>query len=252
MIELLNYIKADIYKTLNRKYMYVFLGVMLLLALTFNVALRVYQFRFSSVYEVMDISLGLLIAPMFLVIMMVDVVIADQIVQHTYKNVVAFGASRVKLYLANVITSIIIAIVLAIIILAVFLGSAVLLLQPGDGLTAGFVCDYFLRIGAAMLVYIACIAIGSLLAIVLKNNTVFAFTYAGCFLFISGIIKLLATYVSDKFSVLSKILLTTQVYNLIGKTVSGYQLLSAVFAGIIYTIIFIIIGVIVFKRQEIK
>lgn len=252
MIELLNYIKADIYKVLNRKYMYILLGILVLFAFGFNLLLRINKLNDATAYEMLTISTNMIEIPIFLVLMIVDAVTADQVKEHTLKNVISSGASRTKFYLANVITSVIIAYVMAAITLAVFCGSAVLLLQPGKGLTSAFMAQYFMRFGSASVLYIAGISIGILLAFFIKSNASFAFVYIAVILVPKAILEALIYFISKKFVVIGNALITTQLDNISKSVVTGNQMLTAVITGLIYIVVFVVIGIAVFRRQEIK
>lgn len=248
---MLNYIKADLYKALNRAYMYVFLGVMVVLAFSVNLLIRIYSPQMTA-GSIMQISIGMLMVPIFLVLMNVDVISGDDVREHTFKNILSYGVPRSKLYVANIMASVILAFIIFSITLMVLLGSAFLFLEPGKIVTAAFLKDYFLRILAAIPLYIAAISFGTLLSIIIKSNNAFGFAYAMIFVAFAPIIKAVASLISYKIMILYNVLITAQITNLTQRAVSNGALFEAALTGIIYTAIFTIIGIIVFNKKEIK
>lgn len=246
-----NYIKADLYKALNRAYMYVFLGVMVILAFSVNLLIKINSPQ-MTVSNIMEISINMLMVPVFLVLMNVDVVTGDDIREHTYKNTLSYGVSRSKLYVSNIIASVILAFVIFSITLLVLLGSAFLFLEPGKLVTVPGLQDFFLRILAAIPLYIAAISIGTLLSILLRGNNAFGFTYVMLFVAVAPIIRVLAGLISSKIMILYNVLITTQISNISKGSATNCTFFEAALTGIIYTAIFTIIGVIIFNRQEIK
>lgn len=246
-----NYIKADLYKALNRAYMYVFLGVMVVLVFFAILLIRLNSPAMTA-GNIMQISIGMLMVPIFLVLMNVDVISGDDVREHTFKNTLSYGVPRSSLYVANIMASVILAFVIFLITLLVLLGSAFLFLEPGKLVTAAFFKDYFLRILAAIPLYISAISLGTLLSIIIKSNNAFGFTYAMIFVAVAPIIRAIAGLTSSKVMILYNVLITTEISNLTKNSVTNCAMFEAALTGIIYTAVFTIIGIVVFNKKEIK
>lgn len=248
---MLNLIKADLYKVFNRAYMYVFLGIMVVLSIAANVLLKTANVPVTA-YDIMQMGLDSLIIPIFLVIMFVDITASEEIKDGILKNTVAFGISRVKLYISKIVSSVILAFISAFVILTAFIGSAFLIFEPGKHFTGSFAADFSYRILSAIPLYIAAIVICMMLAFIIKKNMLFAFTYAALFVVINLIVKVLYTLVSEKFLWVYNLLITRNLKFLSGDIVTSTQMLTAAGIGFAYAIIFTLMGIMVFKKQELK
>lgn len=247
---MLNYIKADLYKTLHRPYLYVTTGVILLFDLVMMILMMT-----SSAHENVGFIIGLLnsmlVAPVFLILMMVDVVSGDDVREHTFKNTLSYGVSRSKLYISNIIASTIIAAVVFTLIVLFTIGLSFLILPSGNN-TVTLLGELFIRILVAVPLYTAAISIGTLLSIILKKSSSFGFFYAMVFLIIAPITNFLTRTVSASFSVVYNLLITVQLDKIAAKSATCAVMTKAAVSGIIYTIIFTVIGIVIFNRQEIK
>jgi ABC-2 type transport system permease protein len=245
---MLRLIKAELYKTFNRAYFYATIGttVFFILSIIFSANSLI------TVQGMMEIGLSVLISPVFIIIMFVSTTTNEEIKEKTLRNTVSFGVPRSKLYMAKVITSVILSFIAAAVILGAFVGGSFLMFEPGSGLTASFVSGFFLRILSAVPLYTAAIAICALLGFVIKSEMVYALTYAGIFVAVKPIVQLLSFFVSDKFLYIYNMLITTQLTNLGSMGTAGTVMLRSAVLGIVYTVFFLAIGVAVFKRQEIK
>ena len=251
VLNMLNYIRADLYKTAHRPYLYVFEAVLLALVLASNLLIKFVSAGATAADE-LQATLKMLLVPVFLVLLTVDVVTGDDMKEHSFKNTAAFGAPRLKLYLSHLISSILIALILTAVTLLAIFGCAFALFSPGKNLTADFISQYFLRLGAAALLYIAAICVGTVLAILIKNNTVFAFAYAAVFLVPSLILQMLAALLSPKWKTVYDLLITSQVKIRTGDFVTAAQIAVAAVTAVPYIFIFTLLGLAVFSRQEFK
>lgn len=249
---MLNLIKADLFKVFNRAYMYIFLGIMVFIVIGVNLLVLIAATTPLTVFDIMSLGLKMLIFPIFFVLMFVDITANEEMKDSIIKNAIDFGIPRNKLYLSKIITSVILAFISAIVVLTAFLGSAFLLLSPGEAFTAAFAAEFTLKILCALPLYIGAITIGVLFSFVIKKSTLFAFAYVGLFTIIGSIIKMLIYLISDKFLWVYNALITTNLTILSGDNVTSVQMFTAAGIGFVYTIIFTVIGVMVFKRQEIK
>lgn len=246
---MINYIKAELYRNFNRPYLWVYTGIIAALVLAINIMFNINSA--TSLSTILQMTNSMMLIPVFLVAGMIDTVIAEEYKNKTMKNVIAFGIKRSKLILSKYIVAVILAFISAFIILAVLYGSGALLLGLGDNFNVVFL-DHLKRIAAALPLWMAAIAVGVFLNIIISNSTVCAFVYAGVFVMTSLIIRLLTAFVSHKFKYVYDILITTQLSNLNAKVVTNHNLILAVIVGFIYIVLFLVFSILYFKKKEVK
>jgi ABC-2 type transport system permease protein len=248
---MLNYIKAELYRNFNRLYFWVFTGSIAGFALFINITGKVNNLPGMSLSMLLQTSVFMLAMPVYLVAGIADMVTAEENKFQTMRNVIAFGVPRYKLVLSKFIASVILASISAFIILGLFLGSAVMLFGIDQGVSA-LLPKVFIRILTAIPLWIGAISIGTFLAMVINNNTLFGFAHAGIFFFTTKIISLLAFIVSDKLAVLNKYLITTRLGLLKAEEIASGELWLSAFIGLAYTVVFIALSVICFNKKEVK
>lgn len=247
---MLNYMRGELYRSFNRKYFWVFTAIVAGLGLAMNIILKVNHVN-TGLTDIFDSSVQMLGVPVFLVVVFIDMVTAEEQKNLTMRNVITFGIPRSKFVLAKVLVTTIIAFVSACIIIFVTYGSGALLFGLGKNFPGTISSDLF-RIVAALPLWTGAIAIGTFLALLLSNTTAFAFAYAGTFVVISNIIKVLRIFVSANFSHLNDLLITTQIGRLGNLGTSEQEIICAALLGICYTIVFTLISIVYFNRKEIK
>lgn len=227
-------------------YLYVFMVVMAATAVSYNIILANLGCPRESAF---GIIMSFLMFPLFIVLMFVDIVTAEENKEHTLKNTISFGISRSKLYLAKNISAVIIAAVVATVTLGAFFASGFLFLHAGEGYTSSFLKEIALKIAVALLLYIAAITLGTLLAAIVKRNTLFTFAYFGMLVIPVLAFKLLK-HVNHIFSYAEYAMLLTQSQVLAQGTPA--QLLTAVWIALAHIAVFVTLGLFLFKRQEIN
>ncbi|GLC30712.1 ABC transporter permease [Clostridium omnivorum] len=248
---MLNYIKAELYRCFNRLYFWVFTGCVAGLALLLNIILKINHVQGMGLTTLTRQTSAAISLPVFLVIILVDMITSEEHKNITLRNVVTFGMSRTKMILCKIISSIILMFIAAFIILIVCYGSGAALFGLGSDFPGTIQSD-LLKMVIAIPLWIAAISFGTLLALLFTNNTAFAFIYAGAFVVIKSIIKLLAILVSDKFMKVRDLLITTQLDKVGSVTATSHDYVLAIVSGIVYTAIFITLSVVYFERKEVK
>lgn len=248
---MLNYIKAELYRCFNRLYFWVFTGCVAGLALLINIILKVNHVQGIGLTALTRQTAASVSLPVFLVIILVDMITSEENKNITLRNVVTFGMSRTKMILSKIISCIILMFIAAFIILIVCYGSGAALFGLGSDFPGTIQSD-LLKMVISIPLWIAAISFGTLLALVFTNNTAFAFIYAGAFVVIKSIIKLLVLLVSDKFMKVRDLLITTQLDKVGSVTATSHDYVLAIVSGIVYTAIFITLSVVYFERKEVK
>lgn len=236
---------ADLYKAFHRTYFFLIVAGMSALALLFNSI-------FAGVHAPLEASLemagGLFLYPLFLPPMFADVVTAEENKEHTLKNTLSFGTSRTVLYLSKTASTILITLAAAAVTLAVYFASAFLLLAPKGSDVVPVLSAFALRIGVALLLYIAGASLATLLAILVKRNALFSFAYFGAVVLPPLLFRMLSV-LSPVFRTAQKVTLLMQSDGL--ASFSDAQLLSAVWIALIHFAVFTALGAILFRRQEV-
>lgn len=211
---MLNYIKAECFKTFKRIYMRNTLLIFVLLAIAVNVLFFV-AFRSSSAdsQELIRTSLSVIV-PMLLImvytaLIMVDIVFSDEYKYKTFKNTLSFGFTRTQVYFGKLAVSMIVTAVIFSITLAAYLVSLFLLLGfPED---MGLIGVVFNRVVAAIPLYIGALCLCNACAFIIPNNTAFSFVYMG-FLMVPYLLFYTLTLLNPAFTPLFGTALVTPFY----------------------------------------
>lgn len=242
---MLNLIKADLYKTFHRMYLYVLMAVMSGLAILFNVVVAL---NGASRAEGFGSILSLLVIPLLIMAVFADIITSEENKEHTLKNTVAFGVSRSKLYLARNVSSILVAALAAAVTLISFFGSGFLLLRQGNG--PSVLPEHFaLKIAVAFLIYLTGVVIATFLATVVKKNTMFAFSYY-MVLFVPVLLCQLLSYASRIFISAGDVMLLSRI-NMLAQATPA-EMMTTVWIALIHIAVFVALGLMLFKKQEIN
>lgn len=243
---MLKLIRADLYKSFHRMYLFIFMAALSGMAIFVNSVLLVSGSKLES-------SIGLapmlLMYPLFLISMFADIVMAEENKEHTLKNTISFGVQRVQLILAKNVSTILVAFSVAFVTVLVYLASAFILLRPEKGDISAVLIDFFLRLGVALLIYIAASVLATFLAAVLKRNAMFTFAYLGILLVPVMALKLL-NLLNPIFGKLMNLTMFMQAQIIAG--VPQAQLWESVLNAVIHIAVFLVMGVIAFRKQEIN
>lgn len=248
---MLNYIKAELYRNFNRAYYWGYVGALSILGLLFNF-LSTNHNAGINLAEMFEFFTYMLSAGIFFVLPILDMTTAEEQKSQTLKNIVSFGVSRNKLILSKIITSVILSFIALFIILIVFLGSGIIIFGIGQGFSSSILNSFMIKLLVSIILWVASISIGILIAFFFKSNTTFTFVYMGLFAMTGKIVKGLALLVSDKFKYVGNILITTQFKNLSEQPVTNNTLIFASVVGIVYIIVFAVLTMVYVKNMEVK
>ncbi|SDP82170.1 ABC transporter permease [Clostridium gasigenes] len=248
---MINYIKAELYRNFNRKYLWIATVIISILAILGNVALL--KVKTDMDIETSNKALAMLFnmvltMPIFIVVFFVDCVTAEENKFDTVKNVITFGLSRTKLVLGKIITSTLIAIIVAIVAISVFIISYATLIGLNDEMLVKFY-DLLRNILVVMPLWIASICMATSISIVVKNSNVFIMIYLGIISLDGLVVKILATFVWSKLSILNDILIGYKIEEII---IGQAEPLSAIVLGVIYIVLFTTLSVVFINKKEIN
>lgn len=243
---MLKIIRADLYKSFHRPYVFVLTGCICALALMF-----VMMFPANSPTEsALHFSLTFIAFLPFFAVMAVEVILAEENKFGTLKNTISFGIARELFFIAKSISCIIITAFCAAISLLVFSGALFVHSRPGKAFTGAFITDYAERIGITLLLVAGAVFIAILMSVIFKKSSVYAFSFAGILLIPTLVFKGLAHYAIPQAFYLYEATIFGQVNDLASLPASHFY--EPILVAVLHIVVFGIAGIIIFRRQEIK
>lgn len=246
---MLNYIRADIYRNLNRKYFWIYTGIIAAMAVLVIVLAKVSSGIPNKNFNLaLNMAIQTFILPIYLVGVFVEMATGDEQKNQTFKNVVSFGVTRNTIAISKVITTVILSTLSAFIILTVFSISGLILLGgPSD-----FLLEFITRFLLASVLWIAAISIGTFISLIFNSSNISAMVYFGIFLMARNIIGILSLLVWDKFSYLNNFLISTKLNILAKAPLIIENIGPAILVGVMYTIVFTGLSMLYLRNKEIK
>lgn len=253
---MLNVIKSEIYKTRHRVYLFVFLGICCLLGLG-----AVYLFALSGggqsrIYyeDILRLPLAALSFGVYFALIPCDIVFSEEYKHQTMKNTLTFGISRRSLYFGKLITSILVALFSAALIIGVFVGSAYLFLGVKDAAAAGEITQrMLLSLACSLPLWIGALSVLNMMSFQFRNSTIMSLSYVGLFAILSLLMTLMGYYVSPVFDIIHDWMIMPQ-FDVIksAASISGPLILKCTAIGFGYTVGSTVIGLLLFRKRDIK
>lgn len=243
---MVNYIKAELYRSFNRLYLWIYAAVISGMAVFVITAFKKQNcyMPFSKMISEFDV----LVMAIFLVAGMIDMVTAEEHKDGTLKNVLSYGLSRNKMIVSKFISSLILSFIFAGIIIAFIFGTMAVCWGIGSNFTND-VRSSFSMMAVSLPLWIASEALGTFLALAFSNNMIFTVVYIAVFGIVDQIVLILGTTVWSGFMSMQKYLIPTQLKHI---ALGHGDVNLAITSGIIYTIMFLLISFIYMKRKDVK
>lgn len=254
---MINYIKSELYRILHTKNIYIVTLILCGVTLFVNGILFLFsQLDRGFIYGTVSFSLSNLVTSIdivFLVGACIVFVLYNE--KNNIKNVISYGISREKIFIGKCIVSAIFSICILFLVLAVFVGTSVLLLEPGP--IEGAVMILFKGIACILIMAIAF----QVLAIALYDHykkVVYAFlvwyliedTIPYLFLLIGLKVDVFAKIaVWMPYNYLSRNYIRMDCWECIWQTSEGVS--KCIISGIIGLVIFLAVGLKLCKKQEV-
>jgi ABC-2 type transport system permease protein len=257
---MINFIKAELYRLFNRKFLYLFWGILALMILLFSVSLG------ESEDSLVSISKIFLVIPVFLWPIVTDAAAGEEFKDNNYINSAAYGITKVKFFVTKaIITSIL---VMLTIFFMLFFWSATASFALKEWVSGELYYNFLSSAFAALPLYIAAALFNLLLAFLLRKSSLSIIIYFAVIAF-SYLINAAKFLGNSLFGALYDNLLTTQITRLIGpaksiniqtdfisisafgggSTGSG-QMLTAAAIGTIYILVFFVIGILLNRKWK--
>lgn len=245
---MLNLVKAEVYKYTKRAFMYKLIIVLTVIIAVIPSVINIFDIDSISREYIIE-NLGRSFGFILMLVMVFAVVFLDDYREGTYKNLVVSNISKTEIFLGKFIAQIILAVITMIISIIVLIIS--LMLVQSNSIKPNVIIDLITRFICSIPIYIAGIAIVDLLAITIKRGIIYIIYY----LLIGNIgliIWIGETFIWKKIGFLKNLMFTNLLKNIESTHASTEALTFAVIGGIVYSIIFISIGILIFNKQEIK
>ena len=265
---MLNYIRAEFYKLLHRKYTYIALGFFLVLegllvaGYTFHNAHSLPTPFGGAVVIVVEMgSIGFCVS-----LLTADIVFAGQYKNSTLKNEVSFGLSRTRIYLGKLITQTILSIAYLVVMMGFFLGACAILLPIDPVLESGeplyytpaadalAIVGWFLAAGLPL--WIAGQAAACMCLFLIHGDMAASIVYMGIIFVLNGILGLIGLFAGGRVGdILFKICayLPRPMLDTAKSTVGDWSCMGkAWIVGAFWVVICTAIGLYAFNRKEIK
>ena len=244
---MLNLIRADLYKSFHRMYLFIFMMVMAALSIFLNAVLATGGASLESSLNL--VATNLFLYPLFLICMFADIVMAEENKEHTMKNTIAYGTTRTQLLMSKMVSTVLVACSVAFVTICVYLACAFLLLHPEKADLTPVLSDFFLRLGTTVLIYLAAAILATVLAGALKRNALFTFAYFVALVLPALMLKCLAFLNPVFVRIMNQTML---MQSQIVAAVPQNELIYCAVNALIHLVVFFILGLLVFRKQEIN
>ena len=252
-----NYLKSELYRIIHSRGIYMFVGLCTAAVLFLEVMLAIFptqytttEFAFSSMFSNVQLIMMLCVA-------LVSVVFAEEFKNHTLKNSVAYGLSRSEIFFGRLFTELFVALIAFTIVIGAYIAGGYLLLADSGSM---YLNELITGMTGAVPILILCVVFTHSLYYIIDKETTIAVVWAIVIAVIPKVIALLVTkvkiaaaiadwmpwYIISDVSFNQK----TGAYTLGWLTNEG--LMRCILVGIIGSVICYIIGLMAFKRKEIK
>lgn len=254
---MLNYMAAEFDKILKRKYFWVSMMVVLLLALSGCWAFTYINHMRTNVVplaleDFIDVGTSLAPSVIYLLIIFVDMITIEEFKFNTIKNIASSGLSRVKIYISKNIEIIVTAIIGTAIntVGSLGLGYVILGVQNPE-IVIGNLKLLGISLANYVFLWMGALSILHFIATFLKNGTAACLIYIALFMLLGTMLGALGAYVSPIFNTLNDMWLGTQISTVSHVGDPLETLLQSIMMGMGYTVGFGALGAFLFKRADV-
>lgn len=244
-----NYIKAEMYKWLRRPLLYVSsLIIMSLIVFIFLVVSDNAPMEARGV--LISIANEFLSAILIFVVILTSIFL-EEFKEGTLKNIASYGLNKEKIFLGKIIIESIIFIMICIACLITFIICIYAFTIPYEGYSNASLLLLLTKFLVGLPLYLGGIALVNMLMLFCKKEFLLPILYI-IILNSRQIILYLEYKVSKSFIYVYRLLLTSQLSKLKIMESINSGMISIALIGAVYTIVFVLIGMKIFRKQEIK
>lgn len=247
---MLNLIKADLYKYINRPYIYI-LNIILVSGIV------VLGLSYGQSYK-MGESKESLIKPLLFMLNLSGIFVftfSDNIIEkgkyNTIKNIASSDIKRSSIFIGKVITQLVLGLItFSICFIVTIIVSYVFDIVPNGGIN-DFI-DVFFRYMISIPTILGCISFYTLILLFVKGEGRGAFLSLIVVLIFPTITILLSKNIGHIFTIIDKYFLMNPLELISNEILTFNEAISCIGAGIINTIIFVFLGVLMMKKKDIR
>lgn len=251
------YIKDEVSSAIKRKGTYVYIAGIAILCLLANLAMIAFRTIYgmndgSYAYNLILFAEWVFVIPYYSTILIADIIFGKEYPNPHIKTKATIGLNRIGLYIGKFLSELIVAAIFMFAAIVLFLG--ITMLMASDG-TIGWwtISDFIQKVLIAVPLWVAGVSIANccLFFFYKKINAIIA--YFAIVLLIPRLIMLLASeHIHIGFFIwIKKYLLITPRF---GELQYFYTLNLPLIVGlgIVYTVLFCVIGIVAFKKREFR
>lgn len=249
-----NYLLAEGYKVLRRKYLYITLAVCLLgEALLLGGSWFTYSRGnpYISFASMAGMVLLILSFGVYATMITGDVVFSDQYKWTTLKNEVSFGLSRVTIYVGKLFMAILISVVSCIVLLGAYLGGSWLLFSH-SAMDGQVLAQLAYCLAGALPIWLAALSVVMACYFNLKSNTAAAFLSIGILAVLPSVFQVLGILVNDIFTLFYQYMPTVVLDSLKNHVGDWGYVGLAWWIGAAWFVGALAIGLVGFSKKEIR
>ena len=254
---MLNYVKSELYRMLHSRGYLIFYGVCAIVLILINLL-----FRGGS--PIGDLGISMYLISQFLSIVgLLTICIADMVFSSGYKhqtlkNTLAYGCSRSQLFFGKFLTEVIVAFAVAGVVFGLFLGSGFLFLGNSPEI-AVIVNNFMLALLGCIPIWLGCLALAHLCLFLIRGDVAAGIAFAGLLVLPNTVLAFLGMLngLREICITAREYLLWNQYSNLLtawhlqGEAIELSDLALPAVIGLAHMAVFLLIGLLLFKKKEI-
>lgn len=184
-------------------------------------------------------------------LMIFSVVMTDDYKSGTIKNLLSSNVNKSQIFLSRFIVQIILAFIVAVVSLVAFF-LMLSTVKAGDGYSMALAQDFLIRFSVASVGYVGILALINFLSVAIKNESIVAVIYYFIIMQISTVIFLLKKTVAPGIEWVQGLLITYNIGYVGNSFADASSYIPVIVTGLAYTLIFTLLGMFIFNKQEIK
>lgn len=249
----LDYIRAEFYKVLHRKYTYWFLLAMLAGAGLLVVGWAYTNANGNDVGFVTGAGImgAMMIVGIYCTLLTGDLVFSDQYKFNTLKNEVSYGIPRLRIYLCKLFVSCVTALLACAVIIGFYLALCWVVLPHNPEVDGKIMEVVGFSVLNALPLWFGAQALSMMCLSLFKSSTVASFVFIGVVMGLPEILKLLAMLINPIFIDIRAFLLSSpfEVKTVVGDWAFFGQCLAI---GAAWFVVTTLVGAITFRKREIN
>ena len=264
---MVKYLNAECYKAFRRKYLYLFLIVLLGLTGAFMLLLRVEGMAQSqtgdgmimiqrvSVSELLGILTTALSVGLYFCLIAADMVFSEQYKYNTLKNEVSYGLPRVRIYLGKLLSSALVAVVMCAALVGGYLLLSFAFFPARDEMLGSSLRSFGLYLTVALPLWLGGLGFFIMLQFLLKGSTAATVAYVMVISLLGGGFLELMSVFLPTLEPLNRLVTTLSLntpFNLM-RSQSPESLMGYAWAlGLGWLAVSILVGLAAFQKKEIS